>query len=70
MLVGYLGVNPGEAMMELKATRGAHSRFRCLEKVYKQQLLNVVQGVGDAEQVVHYKVRAIRAFMLYSSEHL
>lgn len=47
MMVTYLGGKPTKASYEVADTRGAHSRFKLLEELYKDHLQMVVDANGD-----------------------
>jgi hypothetical protein len=39
MMIQYLGADPGDAIEEVNDTRGAHSRFAYLRRIFKERLL-------------------------------
>lgn len=41
-------------MKEFETTRGAHARFKILEKVYTNELLREEQVVSDDEQIAQH----------------
>lgn len=65
MMVNYLGIDPGDALQEIKTTRGCHARFRFLERLYIKQLHVAEKDVGDDEQVMQHRAYTLRAYMLY-----
>lgn len=54
-----------EAMDEVDKTRGAHTIFVYLKKVYEDALLSAQQADGNDEQVVLHILHALRAYLLY-----
>ena len=38
-MVEYLGSNPGEALVEVTRTKGAHCRFSYLRRIFKDRML-------------------------------
>ncbi|CAL5198124.1 unnamed protein product [Lathyrus oleraceus] len=65
MMVDYMGVDLGETLQELEATRWAHTRFRYPERLYTQQLKDAYQATGDGEKVAQHKSYALRVYQLY-----
>lgn len=64
-MVTHLGADPIEASKEVAATRGAHVRFKFLEKLYKEYLQWVVDVEGDDMQVKHHRTCAWRCYPLF-----
>lgn len=49
MMVEYLGVELEDAMGEFEKTRGGHTRFEFLKKVYINKIVRAEQAIGDDE---------------------
>lgn len=58
-------VGPCEAQIEIDVTRGAHTRFSYLEKLYEFLLDAEVEAESDDEMILHHRQCALRLYLMY-----
>ena len=59
MMIRYLGANLGDANEEVNDSRGAHARFSYLKRIFKERLLQQLEGDME-EEVQKLQAQAIR----------
>jgi hypothetical protein len=67
-MVEYLGSDLGDALKEVKKTKGAHCRFSYLETIFKERLKeqrDLVDEYVVTEEVQRLRDQAIRIYLLY-----
>lgn len=65
MMVTYLGVDPCDAQKEMDYTRGFHSIFKFMKKLYIDHLATVVEEDDDDTQFLHHKACALGSYLKY-----
>ncbi|XP_058732822.1 protein MAIN-LIKE 1-like [Vicia villosa] len=65
MLIAELGADPDDALEEVERTRGAHVRFRFLQRQYDAELTAELQAEGDELEQATHTERALRCYFLY-----
>jgi len=64
----HLGSDPGEALIEVEKTKGAHCRFRYLQKIFKEcmkEQLDLETEYGVTQEVQRLQDQAVRIYLLY-----
>jgi len=68
LMVTHLGSDPGDALLEVTRTRGAHCRFRYLRRIFKERLLQQLElenEHGMTQEVRRLWDQAVRIYLLY-----
>ncbi|XP_058725033.1 protein MAIN-LIKE 2-like [Vicia villosa] len=65
MLIAELGVDPDDALEEVERTRGAHVRFRFLQRQYNAELTTALQAEADELEQATQRERVLRCYFLY-----
>jgi hypothetical protein len=67
-MVEYLGSDIGDALREVKRTKGAHCRFSYLKEIFKEHLKeqrDLAAEYGVTEEVERLRDQAVRIYLLY-----
>ena len=68
LMVNHLGSDPGDALVEVTKTKGAHCRFGYLKRIFKERLLQqlpLANEYGVTEEVRGLRDQAVRIYLLY-----
>jgi hypothetical protein len=64
----YLGSDPGDALIEVEKTKGAHCRFSYLERIFKDRLKeqrDLTAEYGVTKEVERMRDQDVRIYLLY-----
>jgi hypothetical protein len=64
----YLGSDPGDALIEVEKTKGAHCRFSYLERIFKDRLKeqrDLESEYGVTPEVERLWDQVVRIYLLY-----
>jgi len=68
-MVTYLGSDPGEALVEVTKTKGAHCRFGYLQRIFKQRMKKQLELKTEhgsvTQEVQRMRDQVIRIYLLY-----
>jgi len=69
MMETYLGSDPGDALIEVEKSKGAHCRFGYLQRIFKErlkeQLVLEIEHGGMTEEVQKLRYQVVRIYLLY-----
>jgi len=70
-MVEQLGSDPGEVVVQVKKTKGAHCRFNYLRRIFEDRMLEQLAletGYGVTQEVRRLRDQAVRIYLLYLGE--